>query len=443
MNKKAIVRFFESYVQRPEDFPNVSRLIGLVNAKGFAKLIDVISIESNPRMPKVSAVTKDIIDSLENKQSKFHLMTKGVLLSAFECKALDRGRFELVMEDQENDEIFGILDGGHNTLALGKHLLSLVAEESDVKKVKDWESFQDLWSRYSDEVANEAENCTFLVPVEVIYPTITSAECVESYIDSIIEITDARNNNSQLSEETKSNYAGYFDKLKASLDHELVDQVEWKANDGGRIKLPDLVALSLIPLSLLEDEKSLNPVIIYSSKAKCVLEFNRIFERGSQKGEGIKRELTDPAIESAISMMRDIPKLYDAVYELFPDAYNSAGGKFGRIDCVTIYDPARKGEKGVTVRQPVTKFYKRGVNYAYPDGFIVPLIFGMRALIENKDGVFSWKTDPVAFVKKHKEKILASYNLPIKMSGYDPQKVGKERASYEFAENAVKMALLS
>jgi hypothetical protein len=296
MNKKAIVRFFESSVQRPEQFPNVSRLIGLVNAKGFARLIDVISIESNPRMPKVSSVTKDIIDSLESKQSKFHLMTKGVLLSAYECKALDRGRFELVMEDQENDEIFGILDGGHNTLAIGKHLLSLVAEESELRKVKDWESFQDLWPRYSDEVAVEAENCTFLVPVEVIFPTSTSTECVESYIDSIIEITDARNNNSQLSEETKSNYAGYFDKLKASLDSELVDQVEWKANDGGRIKLPDIVALSLIPLSLLEDEKAFNPVIIYSSKSKCVLEFNRFFERGSQKGQGIKPELTDTAI---------------------------------------------------------------------------------------------------------------------------------------------------
>ena len=68
-----------------------------------------------------------------------------------------------------------------------------------------------------------------------------------------------------------------FEDLKEymeSRNKDLADRIIWKSNDGGDIKAQDIVALSLIPLSLItpvkdENGKQIDPVApnkIYSGK---------------------------------------------------------------------------------------------------------------------------------------------------------------------------------
>ena len=66
-------------------------------------------------------------------------MSKGILVSSSACEALERSRFRLSFENNGYAQP-GILDGGHNTFAIAKYLLSHVLDEIDIRKIKDWDS---------------------------------------------------------------------------------------------------------------------------------------------------------------------------------------------------------------------------------------------------------------------------------------------------------------
>ena len=43
-------------------------------------------------------------------------------------------------------------------------------------------------------------------------------------------------------------------------------------------------------------------------------------------------ELNNENVKQALSLVPDLIKAYDQIYKEFPGAYNSSGGKFGRIE---------------------------------------------------------------------------------------------------------------
>ena len=113
---------------------SVTRLVGLVRARNLLSLFDAADLEANPRSAKVGSVTVDIIDSIETTPELFPFKTKGILIAASICKSLERRRYQLVFE---NTKIEGILDGGHNTLAIGLYLLKQVMEAQKISGRKD------------------------------------------------------------------------------------------------------------------------------------------------------------------------------------------------------------------------------------------------------------------------------------------------------------------
>ena len=78
-------------------------------------LFDAADLEANPRSAKKGAVTEAIIESIRETPDTFPFKTKGVLVGASDYDALDRKRYELRFENPRNE---GILDGGHNMLAI-------------------------------------------------------------------------------------------------------------------------------------------------------------------------------------------------------------------------------------------------------------------------------------------------------------------------------------
>lgn len=449
-NPKVILRFDDvssrdKYVLR--------RLEGTVTPGSIVRLITAADLRANPREAKVGDITEEIEETLSRTPKLFPFKSKGLLLAAADCVSLERNRFELTFEDED---IEGVLDGGHNLLAIALHVLRRALGEDGEKalrKVRRWEDVVDLWAENLEKVEQIKSSLQFLTPVEVIYPK-DDAEGRDDFQNAILAVARARNNNAELTEETKANKSGYYDAIRDSLDPKLVPDIEWKTNDGGRIKVRDLVALSWVALSRLGDNgenlpgvSDFDPVNIYNSKGSCVAALNDLMEseRVSTKSKGDIRQLIHSGVESAFSIMKDLPRLYDLIYTEFPDAYTDAApGGFGKIGSVFIWNPskARSKEEKYLRKPPRTKFYRSECKYDYPDGFIMPLIWSLSELMEYKNGLVRWKVgNPDKFVRENLKHILKVYQGMINLASYDPQKVGKTSSIYTLAANEFRSRL--
>ena len=249
----------------------ITKIVGLVMAKYLVPVIDHLDLEANPRASRTGPVTAAIQDSIETDPATFPFKTKGVLLAASQYERLERNRVKIT---PSNPSIEGILDGGHNTLAIGLYILQNAMEYTGgifPKGPKTWRDFKTLWQQHRGEVETylaalkkdpDHGALHFYVPVELLVPrNPNDLACVESFKGELLEICAARNNNVQLQVSDKANQLGYFDVLKELMDARnpaVSSRIAWKTNDGGDIKAQDIVALAWIPLGLMTSVKDQN-----------------------------------------------------------------------------------------------------------------------------------------------------------------------------------------
>jgi len=431
---------------------SAKRLVGLVKLKQIVKVIEVLDLEANPRDSKVSSITRDIMESLENTPDLFALKSKGLLMAASIYNELDRDRVELTFADRE---VEGVLDGGHNLLAIGHFVLekALIGRPEDlkeVKKAKIWAEFKQAFKKHKadvDEFLQDSDNereLSILVPVELLVPKSDNPIDLDEFSRSLLDIQEARNNNAQLRQETKTNNEGLYDGLKAVLPPELEKKVEWRSNDGGDIKAADIVALTWVALSALEleveDENGKlvtppSPVQTYSSKGDCVNRYHRFMSSSQVTTNNAKREIKSDKVLSAFKVAADMPYLYDYIYENFPAIYNGNDGKFGRISAVN-----KMNSKGGTKE---TKFGQKAIDWRYPEGYVAPLVYALIALmVKDEKGLLSWATDPKVFLKNHLPAIVSRYKQLLEENDFDPQKVGKSSVAYDSVRDAFELVLL-
>ena len=239
MSTDIIVRFTDSYEQKVGD---IKKIVGLMSPKSIIKIIDTLDLDANPRNSRLGSVTDAIqasirADELSSTQKLFPFKSKGILLASSSYESLDRGRYRLSFAS--HDEVEGILDGGHNTLAIGSYILSeaehaLGYRPPKKNEVTIWDSFKQTWmnrrtdieeylSLLREEKAALKEKgistLDFSIPVELLVPTDPNdALCVENFRTSLLEICDARNNNAQLTQGTKGNQEGLFDSFGGADD---------------------------------------------------------------------------------------------------------------------------------------------------------------------------------------------------------------------------------
>lgn len=130
----------------------ITKIVGLVMAKYLVPVIDHLDLEANPRASRTGPVTAAIQDSIETDPATFPFKTKGVLLAASQYERLERNRVKIT---PSNPSIEGILDGGHNTLAIGLYILQNAMEFTGgvfPKGPKTWRDFKTLWQQHRGEV---------------------------------------------------------------------------------------------------------------------------------------------------------------------------------------------------------------------------------------------------------------------------------------------------
>lgn len=453
MNPEKVVIRFDKVAEQPAG--SVLRIVGFIKARDMLQLFDAADLEANPRSAKSGPVTEDILESINDTPDIFVFKTKGILVGASEYQRLQRNRYELQFV---NKKIEGILDGGHNMLAIGTHILSCALRNSGLKKkIKLWDDFKELWEMHRKEVEllrkqvvesdeSVGGELNFLVPVEVLVPSdLQDDKVVEEFNSSLLEICSARNNNVELTLETKANKKGYYEDLRQALPSYIRDRVEWKTNDGGDIKVRDLIALAWIPLSALaptlnfEVPKIPPPQNIYRNKGECARLFDELMsldEVSKQTDGEYTRTLHNEQIRSALKLAAELPILYDKIYQEFPIAYNYGGeGRFGKIAVVKMAKDMR------TI--PTTNFCGEEVEYSYPDGLIMPLVYGLKALIGvNRQGQVIWRQDPIKFIETHLSSIVKRYRVILEAFRFDPQKVGKNEGSYDLVIDAFETELM-
>lgn len=459
-NKRAssIIKFDFSTEQTVGE---ITKIVGFTKAKYLIPIIDVLDLDANPRSSKTGPVTDAIQESIKTDPMVFPFKTKGILLAVSQYERLDRGRIKIT---PDNPDIEGILDGGHNTLAIGLYILQKSMEYKGVsfpKGAKTWDDFKQLWQahrtlidEYLDALRENPDigSFSFYVPLELLVPRSTEElASIEAFKNDLLEICAARNNNVQLQVSAKANQLGYFDTLKSLMDKhnsDLSNRIEWKTNDGGDIKAQDIIALSWIPLSLITPVKDANgrtlePVLaqsIYSGKGSCLKQFEKLMsspEVTTETTADYKRELKNLEVVSAFKIAVELPELYDYIYEIFPKLYNAAGGSYGRITAVKKLNERCKNKKA--------PFTEVEIETLSPEGFVVPLVYGLRALMENRvvDGrnKICWTQPPKTFLENNLKKIVAHYIGIFSMCDYDPQKIGKSPQSYAQALAGFKMAI--
>lgn len=448
MNPENVILRFDTVAEQSAG--PVLRIVGFVAARELIPLFDAADLEANPRSAKAGPVTEDILDSINETPETFVFKTKGILIGASSYERLQRSRYRLSFE---NTKIEGILDGGHNTLAIGTHILiKAVGDKSIKRKIRRWPDFKELWSEYREDVealrkvkpgSDEYDNgaLDFLVPIEVLVPSdLESEDATEAFNNSLLSICSARNNNVQLTLETKANKKGFYEDLRKALPSEIAERVEWKTNDGGEIKARDLIALAWIPLSALEADyvPRIAPQNIYRNKGECAKQFDSLMsdELVSEATDGeYTRAVHNESIRSALLLAGQLPVLYDKIYQDFPYAYNDGDGRFGKITIVKLAQDMRT--------KPTSYFTDEPVNYSYPDGLIMPLVYGLRALMTTtEEGHVEWSQDPVEFLDNHLAPIVRKYRVILDAYRFDPQKVGKNEGSYELVLDAYKTELM-
>lgn len=444
--EKMIVRFVKPVIEQTHENVPIARVCGFMAPEHLLRIVRIAGLEANPRYARQSRITKDIRATIDETPELLSFKSKGILIGCSHCKELDRNRYELSFEDHPAE---GVLDGGHNIFALIQHLLCQILDEREVERKKSWKTengdgLENLFFQHYEDILTyinkNEDSIRFFMSVEIIKPK-DDEEDVGTFREHLIDICEARNNNAQLREETLANQEGVYDYLKQVLPKDIGDQVSWKTNDDKRISSRDITALAWIVLSEFEKPKGFSDLQItkvYNSKAECVHRFAELLTHKSLSRKDAKTNrvvLTDRSLKSVLGLIKDIPRLYDEIYKAFPYAYNTAGGSFGRIGCVS-----QKNGKTKSKTRFKTKFYQEEVDYNYPDGFIIPIVCGARALIRRNDrGEYSWATDPVAFFRSHLSELVPLYKGFIETAGWDPQRVGKNSSSYSINYHFVKM----
>lgn len=456
LNKKSVIIKFDFSTE--QTVGEITKIVGLTKAKYLIHIIDILDLEANPRSSATGPVTAAIQDSIENAPETFPFKTKGILLASSQYERLERGRVKIT---PDNLQIEGILDGGHNTLAIGLHILRAAQTFKGVPYSKgqktwsdfkaDWEANRDLVDEYLEALRKDPSigNLSFFVPIELLVPRQADDPlCVEAFRNDLLEICAARNNNVQLHISDKANQLGYFDTLKSLMDDHnptLSNRIQWKSNEGGEIKAQDIISLAWIPLNLItpvKDSKGrvIEPVLAqntYRGKGGCLKQFEKLMSSPDvtiETSADYKRELKNNEVCTAFKIAVELPELYDYIYEMFPRFYNAAGGSYGRITAVKTLNEKRKDK--------TTPFTEKEIETLSPDGFIMPLVYGLQALMENNgNNEIRWKQAPMVFLHNNLEKIVAHYAGIFSMCDYDPQKIGKNPQSYAQALAGFKMAI--
>lgn len=350
-------------------------------------LPDHIPMETNPREQNLNTnVAKKIKASLLNTAAlDFYLLNRGLLLSAKEV-SFNNYSNEITVTFSD-PEVHGNVDGGHTYRTILKYRDSL-------------------------DVGQQYVKIEILTGVEGIFQSLAAA----------------RNTSVQVQDKSIAELENRFDIIKDALkDQPYMERVFFKENDSGEIDVADLLSiLMMFNIKRFPDREAF-PTISYSAKKRCIdlyIQDHKDFGESKQ----------NPYVKLK-TIMPDIFKLYDTIERNMNNYYRAKnpGGRYGATKGVVV------PKQGVELQ---SKFLCQPMDAQSPNGFIYPILGAFRALVTEKDGLYTWKKNPFAILDRVGPELVESTVSMSRSLGNNPQSAGKDVNLWKTLYMTVAMAAM-
>ena len=453
----------------------IRKYLGYMNAQGVLELLGIATLEANPRRPTINRATEAIRETLETTPELMSCKSKGLLISCSVVEELERNRLRLSF-DSVNRNFEDVLDGGHNLFAISTFLIEELLSEDELllkraKKIANWKDLKEFWAENRDIVVNALHNSgqkfTFMVPVEILTVQNITEETLAAFTSSIFDICQARNNNVQLANLASGNQKGVFAIVKESLPQYLKNLVAWTSGEPDKpVKGEYVLAIATLILNVakksgkmptLLETFNIAPTSFYSGRGKCASVMQDVLEKYEEAKAKNPNDEEVLAFESTLSLLIDMPRIWDTIELNFPKLYNKFGGKAGKSGAYGRLRPFAAKKSATLKKDTPCRFHSPDCTIAkgaYPtlDGYAAPLMYSITAFM-----VWSDDDDSVVWAKPV-DSIIDFYsntsdNAPIASTMEqlgefivsavrgDPQALGKATYAYNAILTSVQAAV--
>lgn len=361
--------------------PKIRIVHAIVNV---SSLPTTIPLSPDPRMPKPTGRVADRIrESLRKNDGRFHMLNRGICISARSCE-LDTKQ-NLLKLDIPDEDWYGILDGGHT-----------------------YETIRSVLSSFNDafEGQNEGQASFFLTQQYVHLEILVGVE------DFLADIAEARNFSVPLKAWTLAGYRDKFEWFLKSVGEDYRQHIRISENDPQEVGILDLIQV----LTAINPGVS-SPSDSYRVAGKCLEYFIDDSDRYQY------RKLSP--------ICRDIVRLYDYIRNNWGEMYNQEDetGKHGRFGRKNLSKQRQRNRTTMSSYYFLEDGTVRG-EHPIEKGLALPLISGFRALLEERDGKYSWQTDPFEFFDRHGTTLVRTMVTATDNAGGNPNQVGRDLQIY-------------
>lgn len=351
----------------------------------------------NPREQKLTTdVARDIADSLRSNKKNFHVLNRGMLLSAEDVSFNNKSKQATVKF--VDPKMHGIVDGGHTY----RQILKYQEEENQ------------SYEKY--------------VQIEVI-----------TVFDNIEELAEARNNSVAVDDKSIEELRGTFNPIKRIIENHKIqneryfDRVSFRQNEfwGNKevnniIDVREIIAIiNMFNPLLYETMSPVHPIQSYTGKAASLNKFLKISPQGVKEQDP---EFRNAVIEKMAIIIPDIFELWDKIETQFPQVSKDINKRYGSKPY------SNYGKNNV---KKISLFSNIEMDYTIPKGIMYPVVGAFRALVCEKDGKYDWITSPFDVWEDKKEQIINSVLESSTQFGNSPEKLGKSTLLWDSLYNII------
>lgn len=372
-----------------------------VNALNLPKELDVW-LDVNPREQKLNTdVSKDIRNSLLSEDKTFHLLNRGILISAEEITYNNKtNEVELVLSDNQTH---GIIDGGHT--------FKIIIEQQEKQNIE----------------------CEKYVSLEVI-----------TQVSHIEALAEARNTSVAVDDKSIEELKGSFDCIKSIIENQKIGtdkyytRIAFKQNEywGDKdktniIDVRELIAIiNMFNPYLYNPKDSTHPIQSYTGKEVSLKKFLKLSPEGSKVKDG-DVNFRNKVIKNMSKIIPDIFILWDVIEKEFPQVSKDLNRKYGSKKYSNYNNDKVK---------KVSMFSNESLEYTIPKGIMYPCLGAFRALVkqDTRTGECTWAIDPFKVWEDKKESIVSMIldnSKPV--AGDSPDQIGKSALIWDSLFNAI------